>query len=140
MTFESAPPRQPVGWIGLSERLVRPDGSITLGWYGDLNVAGLTVAEVKRKLIGHLRRFFADERLGIVVVDASGRPVIDPATGKPKTIDPKDSTKVHVRVTKCNSKFFYVRGEVVCAGALCFYRYRESHRCDQSCRGPESGD
>ena len=116
VTFESARPGRPLQ----GERPVRPEGSISLGWYGDLHVAGLTVAEVKRKLIGHLRRFFADEVLGIVVVDASGRPVIDPATAKPKTIDPKDSTKVHVRVTKCNSKFFYVRGEVVAPGRYAF--------------------
>src|SRR4051812_34146640 len=35
------------------ERLVRPDGKISLGFYGDLYVAGLTTDEIKEKVIIH---------------------------------------------------------------------------------------
>ena len=49
------------------ERLVRPDGTISLGFYGDLPVAGLTRAEVKIKVIQHLRKFLSDDVLGLVV-------------------------------------------------------------------------
>ena len=37
------------------ERLVRPDGTISLGFYGDVSVAGLTISEAKEKVIAHLR-------------------------------------------------------------------------------------
>src|SRR6478752_3366129 len=33
------------------ERLVRPDGKISLGFYGDVYVAGLTLPEVKEKIV-----------------------------------------------------------------------------------------
>src|ERR1700712_2035788 len=32
------------------ERLVRPDGKITLGFYGEIYVAGLTTDEIKEKI------------------------------------------------------------------------------------------
>ena len=32
------------------ERLVRPDGKISLGFYGEVYVAGLTIPEVKEKI------------------------------------------------------------------------------------------
>ena len=38
------------------ERLVRPDGKISLGFYGDVYVAGLTVPEVKEKIIRPLAK------------------------------------------------------------------------------------
>lgn len=47
------------------ERLVRPDGTITLGFYGDLHVRGLTPAQAKEKLILHLRSFLPDDSLGL---------------------------------------------------------------------------
>ena len=37
------------------ERLVRPDGTITLGFYGDIHVRGLTLPQIKTKLVVHLR-------------------------------------------------------------------------------------
>ncbi len=46
------------------ERLVRPDGKISLGFYGDVYVAGLTMPEVKEKIVLHLRKFLTDEALG----------------------------------------------------------------------------
>jgi protein involved in polysaccharide export with SLBB domain len=49
------------------ERLVRPDGTISLGFYGDLYVRGLTLTQVKVKLLLHLRKFINDQTLGLVI-------------------------------------------------------------------------
>ena len=49
------------------ERLVRPDGTISLGFYGDIHVAGLTEAEIKEKVVLHMRKYLSDEILGLVV-------------------------------------------------------------------------
>jgi protein involved in polysaccharide export with SLBB domain len=51
------------------ERLVRPDGTISLGFYGDLYVRGLTPEQVKVKVLIHLRKFLNDEVLGLVRFD-----------------------------------------------------------------------
>ena len=48
------------------ERLVRHDGTISLGFYGDVHVRGLTVTQAKVKIIKHLRRFLTDEVLGLI--------------------------------------------------------------------------
>jgi protein involved in polysaccharide export with SLBB domain len=48
------------------ERLVRPDGTISLGFYGDIYVRGLTITQVKVKVLQHLRKFMSDEVLGLV--------------------------------------------------------------------------
>jgi RNA polymerase sigma factor (sigma-70 family) len=100
------------------ERLVRPDGKISLGFYGEIYVAGLTIPEVKEKVVRHLQKYLKDAALGIVIVDDNGNPEIDPETNKPKAIDPKDSTTVFVDVTAYNSKNYYVQGEVVVPGKL----------------------
>src|SRR3954449_10881208 len=47
------------------ERLVRPDGKISLDFYGDVYVRGLTTDQVKEKIIGHLRQFLPADYLGI---------------------------------------------------------------------------
>ena len=47
------------------ERLVRPDGKISLGFYGEIYVAGLTTTEIKEKVVLHLRKFLNDEILGL---------------------------------------------------------------------------
>ncbi len=47
------------------ERLVRPDGKISLGFYGDVYVAGLTTDEIKEKIVLHLRKYINDEVLGL---------------------------------------------------------------------------
>src|SRR3954452_4655432 len=71
------------------ERLVRPDGKISLGFYGDVYVAGLTIPEIKEKIIFHLRKYLTDETLGLVVHDLE--------TGKPiKEIDPRETDRVFV--------------------------------------------
>lgn len=48
------------------ERLVRPDGTISLHWYGDIYIAGLTCEQVKAKVILHLRSHLTDLALGLV--------------------------------------------------------------------------
>jgi RNA polymerase sigma factor (sigma-70 family) len=103
------------------ERLVRPDGTISLGFYGDVPVAGLTIPEVKEKVIRHLRRFLTDESLDLVALDdTTGEPKVDHATGKPVMLDPRDSDKVFVDVTAYNSRNYYVQGDVVAPGRLPF--------------------
>ena len=51
------------------ERLVRPDGKISLGFYGDIHVRGLTLPQIKVAIIKHMRKFLHDEMLGLAVVD-----------------------------------------------------------------------
>ena len=51
------------------ERLVRPDGKISLSFYGDVYVAGLTLPEVKEKIVLHLRKYLQDEALGLIKID-----------------------------------------------------------------------
>jgi protein involved in polysaccharide export with SLBB domain len=53
------------------ERLVRADGTITLGFYGDVYVRGLTLEQVKTKVVLHLRRFINDETLGLLMDDSA---------------------------------------------------------------------
>jgi RNA polymerase sigma factor (sigma-70 family) len=91
------------------ERLVRPDGTISLGFYGDVTVAGLTIAEVKEKIVQHLRSQLNDDLLGLVEFDEDG---------KPTPIEPRKSNKVFVDVTAFNSKNYYVQGDVAAPGKL----------------------
>ncbi len=100
------------------ERLVRPDGKISLGFYGDVYVTGLTIPEVKEKIVLHLRKFLTDEVLGLVMLDPmTGGPALD-EKGKPKIVEPKDSDRVFVDVTAYNSKNYYVLGDVGAPGKL----------------------
>ena len=92
------------------ERLVRPDGKISLGFYGDLYVAGLTTDEIKEKIVLHLRKYLPDEVLGLSE--------FDPKDVKAKEIPPRDSPRVFVDVTAYNSKFYYVQGDVAAPGRL----------------------
>jgi polysaccharide export outer membrane protein len=85
-------------------RLVRPDGTITLGFYGDLHVAGLTLPEIKEKIILHLRKFITDEVLGLIEYETE--------TGEPKAIPPVDSYRVYVDVDSFNSKHYYCFGDI----------------------------
>jgi protein involved in polysaccharide export with SLBB domain len=47
------------------ERLVRPDGTVDLGFYGPVHVKGLTLEQVKVAIIKHLRPYLSDENLGL---------------------------------------------------------------------------
>ncbi len=101
------------------ERLVRPDGKISLGFYGEIDVAGLTIPEIKEKIVLHLQRFMSDEVLGLVEMDSdTGEPTIDAKTQKVKRIGPKDTDRVFVDVTAYNSSFSYVEGEVMSPGRI----------------------
>ena len=62
---QEALPGKPIS----GERLVRPDGKISLGYYGEVHVAGLTTDEIKEKVIGHLRKHLSDTQLGLIVPD-----------------------------------------------------------------------
>jgi len=100
------------------ERLVRPDGTISLGFYGDVDVAGLTVKEAKEKIVQHMRKYLEDEALGLLEMDPeTGRPRLD-TNGKEIRIEPKDSDRVFVDVTAYNSKNYYVYGWVYSPGRL----------------------
>jgi polysaccharide export outer membrane protein len=92
------------------ERLVKPDGRISLGFYGEVYVAGLTTDEIKEKIVLHMRKFVPDEVLGLNE--------IDPKDGKAKEVPPRESNRVFVDVTAYNSKFYYVQGDVAAPGRL----------------------
>jgi polysaccharide export outer membrane protein len=91
------------------ERLVRPDGKITLGFYGDVYVAGLTLTEIKEKIVYHLRKQIPDEVLGLIEQDEEGNYI---------NVEPKDSNRVFVDVTAYNSKNYYIQGDVAAPGKL----------------------
>src|SRR4051794_3658696 len=101
------------------ERLVRPDGKISLGFYGDVYVTGLTISEVKEKIVLHLRKYLTDESLGLVVRDLETDELkVDPKTNQLKMTDPRDTDRVFVDVTAYNSKNYYVLGDVLLPGRL----------------------
>jgi polysaccharide export outer membrane protein len=101
------------------ERLIRPDGKISLGFYGDVYVAGLTLPEAKEKIVLHLRKWLTDDLLGLFDVDpATSKPKVDAKTGQPVLIEPKDSDRVFVDVTAYNSKNYYVLGDVLITGKV----------------------
>jgi RNA polymerase sigma factor (sigma-70 family) len=89
------------------ERLVRPDGTISLGFYGDVSVAGLTIPQVKEKILLHLRGQIPDESLGLTQTDEEGNST---------PIEPAKSNMVFVDVSAYNSKSYYVQGDVAAPG------------------------
>jgi polysaccharide export outer membrane protein len=99
------------------ERLVRPDGRISLGFYGDVYVTGLTLPEAKEKIVLHLRRFLTDQALGLWEIDEKGTPD-DPSDDEYKPVDPRNSDRVFVDVTAYNSKVYYIQGDVAQPGRL----------------------
>ncbi len=56
-------PTQPLG----GEKLVRPDGTINLGYYGDLHVAGLTLSEIEAKIEERLKHYVNNPRVHVDV-------------------------------------------------------------------------
>ncbi len=93
------------------ERLVRPDGKISLGFYGDVQVRGLTLDQLKVAIIKHLRRFLTDEALGLKTQSPSLEEQNHWAV-----IPPAESTAVFVDVTAYNSKNYYVQGDTQSVG------------------------
>ena len=98
------------GRVIQGERLVRPDGTISLQWYGEVYVAGLTIDQVKEKVVLHLRRYLTDEALGLIEWDEREKKYI------PR--EPKDTPRVFVDVSAYNSKVYYVQGDVGSPGRL----------------------
>lgn len=89
------------------ERLVRSDGKISLGFYGDVEVAGLTVPQAKVAVIKHLRVFLTDDALGLRSVDPETGELIElPPTspgasdtpGNPFRSEPSEPRKQSSRV------------------------------------------
>ncbi len=97
------------------ERLVRPDGKISLGYYGDVYVAGLSLSEAKEKIVQHLRGYISDKILGLTQSDdeSDGQKPVPPA--RLRLTD-----RVFIEVTAMNSKVFYVQGAVSVPGRLPF--------------------
>ena len=54
-------PTQPL----VGEKLVRPDGTINLGFYGDLHVAGLTLSEIEGKIEDRLKHYVKTPRVHV---------------------------------------------------------------------------
>ena len=92
------------------ERLVRPDGKVSLDFYGELYVSGLTISEIKEKVIIHLRRFVTDEALGLIEQN--------PETLEFDRIPPRESDRVFVDIASYNSKVYYIQGDVIQPGRL----------------------
>ncbi len=90
------------------ERLVQPDGKISLGFYGTVYVAGLTTLEIKEKVVLHLRQFLSDNVLGLQGFKDE----------KAFEVDPDKSNRVFVDVASYNSKVYYVQGDVGSPGRL----------------------
>jgi hypothetical protein len=65
--FDALPDRPITG-----ERTVSADGTIDLGYYGRVKVAGLTINEAKERIVLHLREYLYDEQLGLVELSGDG--------------------------------------------------------------------
>jgi polysaccharide export outer membrane protein len=96
MTVRSALPGRPIS----GTRLVRPDGTISLGNYGMVSVAGLTPREARAVVAVHLRRYLSDQIPGLVesVADPDGR---NPVRHR---ISPSDTDRVSIRLVRKNSR------------------------------------
>ncbi len=91
------------------ERIVRPDGTISLGFYGEIKVRGLSLEQVKTKIVLHLRRYLEDDIIGLV---GTATDVVDPM-GKEVNIviPPHASDRVFVDVAAYNSAVYSVEGD-----------------------------
>ena len=108
-------PGQPIS----GERLVQPDGKISLGFYGEIYVAGLTLREVKEKVVLHLKEFIGLQKLGLVVAHSEATDgEFSNEAKKPKIVAPRDSNRVFVQLTKSKSKFYYLQGAFVIPGRV----------------------
>jgi len=93
-------------------RLIRMDGTISLDFYGDLDVVGLRATQIKEKVVLHLREYLDDIALDLVKIDeTTGDPALD-AKGNPVAKAPAASGTVYVDVEQYNSATYYVQGDV----------------------------
>lgn len=74
--LKSMPDRPLVG-----ERLVRQDGTINLGFYGELKVAGLTIQEAREKVKEHLAQFIRNPIVNLDVYSYNSKAVYVVADG-----------------------------------------------------------
>lgn len=72
------------------ERLVRPDGKIALGFYGEVDVRGLTIEQARIKIVKHLRTYINDELLGLTTVPSPPIAGTIEAEGREGTAPPPD--------------------------------------------------
>src|SRR5262249_41229302 len=54
--------------IVAGEHLVRPDGTVSLGIYGSVDVAGMTLDEVKQAVEDHLTKYIHDPEIQVDVL------------------------------------------------------------------------
>jgi protein involved in polysaccharide export with SLBB domain len=100
------------------ERLVRPDGKISIGFYGEVDVRGLTLDQVKVAIIKQMRKYLDDDILGLqtpVDEPQTVRPLIPelPAgEGKPLDLEPqrKEESKTRSTSTKTHPFPHLLRG------------------------------
>ncbi len=83
------------------ERLVRPDGTVQFGFYGEVYVKGLTPKQAKVAVIKHLRKYLTDEALGLEVSDSPEpdpaeiqRPAVPFPEDKPSVFPPDDGATI----------------------------------------------
>lgn len=69
VTFSSLAGRQPVD----GQHLVRPDGTVGLGIYGSVYVAGLTLDEVQRAVESHLSRYMEQPEISVDVMSYNSK-------------------------------------------------------------------
>lgn len=69
------------------EYVVHDDGAINLGWYGEVQVAGMTRREIKEAVVLHLRKYMSEDALGLESKNDAGQI---------RAIAPVDTNKVYV--------------------------------------------
>lgn len=57
----------------LGERLIRQDGTISLGYYGQIHVAGLTLVEVENKIRQHLKQYVENPQVYVDVASFNSK-------------------------------------------------------------------
>jgi RNA polymerase sigma factor (sigma-70 family) len=89
--------------------LVGPDGRMELGPYGRVFAEGMTVDEIKERIVDRLRAYFSDEELGLRARNDERENV---------AFFFRDTTALSVQVSGYNSKVYYVQGQVAAPGRL----------------------
>ncbi len=92
------------------ERLVRPDGKIDVGFYGEIYVRGLTLEQLKVAIIKHLRKYLNDDVLGLVEppeveVQLEARPPAPEAPASARNpFQPEDNPKEKIKPRSSSSR------------------------------------
>jgi polysaccharide export outer membrane protein len=96
------------------DQIIRPDGTISLGKYGDMMVAGRTIPDIRQEIQGIVDRYEAadwDRRQSAAesarVPDAENQPLLPQLVAEPPNVGP-----ITVRLVNWDSKAYYVLGEV----------------------------